>query len=652
MKQFKQAKTFFQTNRNYDPRLDIPVDAVVVHPHNTFPHEPEKMQDSWAARGVPVGRMFFADSDDLNEYWKNAAGDNELKKDGTPMLCSGIRPYMVPTDGWINYLRERKVMPSLKNGIQAVLPEEPLGHVFTGYEESTKRLYKEEYGCDWEDPAESETARWRIARLKALLYNRLEQELCRTSKEYQSGTPVDFIVPIHSLFSNKANQLTAPLGLSLKSNGYDGYIGQIWTGPVQWCMEACPSGTVSFFSAAFMLYDYFVQLVCGTGRKLWLLVDPVEDNPHHSWNDFRNWYQQCVTAMLMMREVNAYEVMPWPERIFLPVSFTPGIDDPADNPTPPDYFTLVLSIVQALQEMPAGGEWLDGAEECGLGIAVADSAMWQKNKKHALGGLFGLRIPLLENGIVAHNFVMERAGDAGYSAQFKTIILSYEDWTPYEPVMQTNLINWVRAGGTLIIFGSREKHSALLDELKNTGGGKVFYNETAPEEFFNAGKYETVFRPLLERAGVSTHCRSGLIMKRGDYRIVHSMNGETPVMGKSVDVFSPDLAVCENIKLAPGLSGLFKQFKPATKPFVIHTTCRLMDEQFCDGALRFTVRGPAETKLTARIYKGRLAAGAVNLPDGAEMVDDGETLKITAPNSPDGVTFEISLIEEKELCYA
>ena len=667
MTQFKQAKTFFQTGREYDPRLDIPVDAVVVHPHNTLPHEPLKMQDSWADKGIPVGRMFFADSDDLNEYGVRdpdgtcRSPDVELKKDGSPMLCSGIRPYMVPTDEWITYLRERKLQPSLDNRIDAILPEEPLGHTHTGYEEAMKNLYKEEYGSEWSDPAESAEVHYRIARLKALLYHKLESELCAVAKKHakQAGTSVDFVVPIHSLFGNKANRLTAPLGLSLKNREFDGYIGQVWTGPVQWCMESYSSSEVSFFTTAFTLYDYFVQLVAGTGRKLWLLVDPVEDNPHHGWADFRSWYQQCTVAMLLMREVNSYEVMPWPERVFLPISFTPGIDDPADNPTPPDYFTLVLSITQALQEMPAGGEWLDGAQDAGLGIAVADSAMWKPNDGHALQGLFGLRIPLLERGIIARNFVMERAGDLAYGDQFKVIVLSYEDWDPYDESMNEQLERWVRRGGTLVVLGKGgDAQTALLDRLDGPkgifdwccGAGRVLYHEASPKSFADASAFEAVYKPLLEKSGINTTCRNGFAMQRGDYVMAHALNENFSMDGSFVDVFSPGLEVVKDAALSTGTCGLFKLFDPTAAPSVVHSTCGLMEQCFEDGILRFTIRGPQRTLFTARVSLGEYSLSGFRVPEGNILIcEESGTLKITGENSPGGVTAEIVLKLKKEL---
>ena len=57
-------------------------------------------------------------------------------------------------------------------------------------------------------------------------------------------------------------------------------------------------------------------MVRPTGRKVWFLADPVEDNPNRSWNDYKRNYECTLTASLFWPEVSRYEVMPWPDRIF------------------------------------------------------------------------------------------------------------------------------------------------------------------------------------------------------------------------------------------------------------------------------------------------------------------------------------------------
>ena len=333
---------------------------------------------------------------------------------------------------------------------QALLPLN-----FRGPERQQKKLYEEFYGCKWASQNSSDIAFYRTAHLKALLYNNLETELLNVTKEYAKANnkEIDFVVPIHSIFSNAASQTTAPLGLSLDTKGYDGYVGQVWTGPINWCLSNYDSPDKSFFCSAYNLYDYFVQLTVGSNKKLWLLVDPVEDDPNHSWENFRQWFQQCATAMLFMKDVDSYEVMPWPERTFLSTSFTPGLDDFAETQTPKDYITLILSITQALQDIPLGGEWIGDCKESQIGIAIADSLMWQKKDGPDLQSSYSLRMPLHQKGITASNCVMERFTEDEYASRFKTLVVSFEDWKPYKKQMIDSLVSWTSNGGTLLLLG-------------------------------------------------------------------------------------------------------------------------------------------------------------------------------------------------------
>ena len=130
---------------------------------------------------------------------------------------------------------------------------------------------------------------------------------------------------------------------SLTINQIDGYIGQVWTGPINWSLRQYDSSDKSFFASAYLLYDYFSELVEGTGKRLWLLTDPVEDDPGHGWSEYEEWYKHCVVAKLMFPQVESFEVMPWPERIFLPGRKTGG-----GTPAPENFRVVILSVIQAL----------------------------------------------------------------------------------------------------------------------------------------------------------------------------------------------------------------------------------------------------------------------------------------------------------------
>jgi len=691
MSKFIDAKTFLQTNWRYEDSLYIPVDAIAIHPHNIISANNDEIYESWKNKCKSIARMFFANSDDLNEYWKGGwdgkehIDQTEIDKNGKTFFCSGIRPYMLPTDGWIKYLQDKKILPSLQDGIDAILPEEPLAHIFSGYEDAFKKEYEKFYSTPWQPPHSSAVAMYRGAYLKSVLYNKLETQLMQFTKNFaqKNKRQAHFVIPIHSIFSNKASDIAAPLGLSLENNGFDGYVGQIWTGPVNWCLDNYDSNEKSFFSTAMLLYDYFVQLTIGTGKKLWLEVDPVEDDPNHDWQQFKLWYQHCTTAMLMMTDVNSYEVIPWPERIFQTNSFTPGIEDYARQPAPKEYLNTILSVTQVLQDVPMGGQWLNECSNCKIAIAIADSAMWQRREKPALQGLFGLRMPLLQKGINAVNFIIERSSDADYLNRFKILIISFEDFKPYKQQMVSDIANWVRNGGNILILGKdgdeldNEKSfwwqqngfksplAVLLTELNHKdkqnewrfGKGFAIYDSQSPVSFAISetanSNYITLLKRIAAHSGTNLEKPAGYFaVKRGDFVIAHAENSEFELQGHFINIFDHDLTVLENIKLEKTQSGIFKDITQTIRqngePKLLHTTYRLIYEEYADGILKFFIKGTAQTKLVARIYKGQhnikiLSAMSNGYSLAIDRVDDNhKTCRLVCDNQPDGVLITVT----------
>jgi hypothetical protein len=686
---FLRAKTIFQTNCAYDARIAIAADGVIVHRHG-IPFE--QAVESWRQHGFAVGRMFFADSDAANVYWTGKwdgtphPEDVERDRTGQVVKCAGVRPYMLPTEGWIRYLEEM-TDKSLEAGANAILPEEPLAHVFTGYEKSFRRLWKDRYKEPWQPQDASAAARFLTAQLKNELYLKLEERLLRRTKQFGRAAHKDtaFVLPIHSLYSNIAAQLVAPLGTSANLPGVDGYIGQIWTGPVNWALGCYDSPRKSFFASAYVLYDYFTQLTVQSDKKLWLLVDPVEDNPAHKWSEFAEWYKHCIVAMLLMDDVDSYEIMPWPDRIFLPGYGTGG-----GTPAPEDYRTTILAVTQVLQEIPAGGTWIrdtgsggpKGATARGrIGVAVSDTLMWQPLKQPRLQGVYSMLSPLVERGIPVSSFILERVEDQAYLSRFKVIVLSYESFKPVRGSMNAALARWVRGGGVLIVLGKDGDeldrcedfwwHQAgfksplchLLAQLGSRGkpnaswklgAGYVFRNDISPTEFANPTVADKIYLPLLDaarrKAGQSTIATPGSFMRRGPFIIAHAEGDSIRLSGRFIDVFDPNLSLCDAIQLAPGQSGLYRDVANEmneSRPALLHTTHRLTSQEYKNGVLRFSISGPAGTPAVARAYLPGsrhpqvTAAGSNGEPVEITMQIQGDTLFLRFPNNPSGVTVEI-----------
>lgn len=680
------AKTLFQTNSGYDDRLAMAVDGVIVHMHELPAELMVEAISSWREFGFATGRMFFSNSDARRVYttglWDGHRHEEEIERHRDGRLCEfrGERPYMLSTEGWTRYL-ESVARDSVRAGAQAIFPEEPIGIVSAGYEPAIAPLWEARYGQKL-NPETAEPRTGRTGRLKAELLTRMIGRIARAVKEEAAsiGRAVPVILPVHSLYSTAGGGggMVAPLGMSLTIPDIDGYIGQVWTGPINWTLSEYESDSGTFFGSAWALYDYFVQLARGTNRKLWLLVDPVEDNLDHTWDSYLQWYLESSVAMLLQREVESYEIMPWPDRIFLPGHVTGG-----GTPGPESFRMIVLSISQALQDVAAGGEWLLAGTE-GIGVAVADSLMWAGNMKRAVGCTYGLLLPLAQRGVPVSSCILERSADAAYMDGFRVLLLSYDAMVPPAPETHLSLAEWVRRGGVLVLLGgdgaadykglSPTGETGPMSHLLTTlglnsetaegdyplGDGWVMRRMSSPTSFALEETAASEYLPLVDQAvrkagiaeGLSTP--GGFCMRRGPFVIARALQTPVELDGPLVDLASADLPILDQVTLAPGTGGLYRTADAGAgdahslDPTVIHATHRLMEQHWDGAALCFTLRGPAETPAAARVAwpaKRIPSVEARTIADGTIVrVDcraDGSSLLIRFDNQPRGVVVKI-----------
>ena len=52
------------------------------------------------------------------------------------------------------------------------------------------------------------------------------------------------------------------------------------------------------FETAYLEYGVMQELVRGTDRRMWFLHDLIEDNPNHTWADYKQNYLKTVVASL------------------------------------------------------------------------------------------------------------------------------------------------------------------------------------------------------------------------------------------------------------------------------------------------------------------------------------------------------------------
>jgi hypothetical protein len=689
----KNPKTLFQTSQPYHEGIAIPTDAVILHRHGADSADLASNLKTWLEKGYAAQRMFFADSDAGNIYTKGGfdgkehMGDIEQDKEGNPILCGGDRPYMVPTQGWIDYLKTQ-VKYALDAGALAIYPEEPLAHKFTGYEESFKTLFTAEYSIPWKGGHESPDAFFKTCRLKSNLYFKLEQELQEYTNEFRGtrGSPADFYIPIHSMYSNLSARLVAPLGTSLSIKGHKGYIGQIWTGPVLWTLDNFSDKDTGFFEAAYVLYDYFVNLVKGTDLTLYLLTDPVEDHPGRTWPDYESWYKECVTAQLLFGCVNTYEVMPWPERIFLPGYSTGG-----GTPGPAHYRTIILSVLTALQDMPLTEEDIS-TSGCGIGVLIGDTAMWQYRQGNLLDPFLSLLVPLIKQGIPVSTVPIERSGDENYMNRFKMLVLCYDAWKPEKEEYHDYLAQWIEKGGTLILFDGKDAfddidmfwkqkefpnpQTHLLSRLgidykgmksnasnavtgyfsRKIGKGGIAVYPLSPESMAQNSRkkdeYLNLIQELMRRhTGKKWEPGKFFHLKRGNFNICHTFETEQSLKGCYIDIFSADLKVVRDVYLKKNTSVLLYDIGAMLgnpHPCILYATYRLMEKTESKEETAFIIRGPRGTEGKVRIFTAgkkpeKIEAHTVK-GDAIEPVislDGDQSLLMGFPYDAEGVKFRI-----------
>ena len=98
---------------------------------------------------------------------------------------------------------------------------------------------------------------------------------------------------------------------------------------------------------------------------------PSEDNPGHSWDDYRTNWECTVAASLLWPEVFRYEVAPWPERVMH--GKYPTVDSKQRKffervirePNPSAYASELLTVMNALNDMDQCRPRLAGIVEPG-----------------------------------------------------------------------------------------------------------------------------------------------------------------------------------------------------------------------------------------------------------------------------------------------
>ena len=433
--------TAFQSGHLPDPLIDPFTDAVFAYTAQ------EEAISGWKQRGYTVWTMGGARAG--KEYAD--AHPDEVQRDSVnkPLIIENDSYYFSPTAGRI--AQERSYFDeAIKNGSEGVCPEEPEYFARAGYEGAFKIEWKKLFGSDWQDPASSVTNRWRSGKLMAKLetnhIDSILQPLAADKPEIRR------MAALHSPVNYALWKIVAPQFAISDLASVQDVIGQVWTGTARTPVRYAGIRKDRTFAHAYLEYSSLYHLLRGTSKRLWFLTDPLEDDPNRSQTDYKSHYEETLIASLLFPDVNAYEVMPWPERIY--------------GRVPADYATEINTIVAALEEMHNQvGLTGTAMPNSGIGVLLSDTAQWQRESPFAsdFDGFFGLTMPLLQAGVPVQVLSLERAEDLSYLRPFKTLLLSYDFQKPANSRVQATLAEWVRQGGSLLFVGGSDDYNEVQD---------------------------------------------------------------------------------------------------------------------------------------------------------------------------------------------
>ena len=554
----KQAeRTGFQERAPYHPGIDVQCDFVMVYGvDDSMPGRVREYREKGYVVHLMTGSAWGEYQDYLNGKWDGRKHWDESQTDraGKPVLHGKDVPYMVPSVSFSDYLTER-LKAAVDAGVEAIHMEEPEFWDFSGYSAAFKREYALYYREPWQPPHSGLDAHYRAARLKAYLYARALSRISSSLKEYamvKYGRNLRFYVPTHSLLNYTQWKIMSPEAALLDIPSVDGYIAQVWTGTSR--SANLYGGVVRerTFETAYLEYGVMQELVRGTGRDMWFLHDPIEDNPGYAWEDYEKNYLRTVTASLLHPAVSRYEVCPWPNRVFrgkYPVDAKTR--KPAKNarPIPPGYASLLCGVFQTLGNMDQK-DW----EFCGsapaVGIFLSDSGLFQRSYPDGVFGrdtesrfgkaekklaelvkrqkdgencaeesralcasvdadgnlrrafsasatfpaFFGMALPLLKYGLPLAPVQLDNVRRyPGCLDGYSYLVLSYELMKPASPDVNQAVASWVREGGTLFYVGD---------------GGDPFHRISAWWNRAGAG-YANPAEHLFEALGLGRRPREG-----------------------------------------------------------------------------------------------------------------------------------------------
>lgn len=646
-----RERTSFQTSKPWSGAGNLRSDVAMVY--GIGPDLPERIA-TWRAAGYRIHVMTGISWGGYQDYLYgrfdgiNHEDEAQTDRNGNKIGHGGDVYYMCPGTNYGKYICIG-VQRALDAGAEAIHLEEPEFWVRGGYSEGFKREWRSYYGEDWQPPHSSADASWRAAKLKYFLYRRALQQVFDYVQEYnkRTGRQVRCYVPTHSLLNYAQWGIVSPESSLARLNGCDGYIAQVWTGTSRTPNLYAGIERERTFETAFLEYGAMQNLVRATGRRVWYLNDPIEDNPNHDWADYKRNWESTLVASLLQPDVARYEVAPWPERIFS--GRYPRSARRADRLGIPDAYATELQVVMnTLNDLEQPKiEWDAGTRS--VGVVISDSLMFERGDPHPseahLGCFYSLAMPLVKHGLPVSPVQLENVTIPHFLDDVRVLFLTYHGMKPLSAEVHAPLAAWVKAGGALAVVDNDSDAFNQVREWWNTGTNKFntprqhlfaqlgisdqnFTNENsgvkvgqgtvfwqrynpAPLTYNAAGAARIVelAKHATAAAGLKWQETNHLMLRRGPYLAVAGLDesvstNSSTLSGRFVSLFDPELRLQKVVSVAPG-NRLFLLDLDAVHPRqaqVLASACKALPQKEDSQSLTLAVEGVGDTTAKVLAY--------------------------------------------------
>jgi len=699
-------KTAFQTSNPWKPVTDVRADVAIVYSvkdhHGKAEMTFEERVQTWRDRGYTTHFMTGIAWGEYQDYFTGEwdgewhLDEGQVTQKGDTLWHGRMVPYIVPTENFIKYMKEKVIKRVIDAGIDAIYLEEPEFWAKAGYSEAFKREWKAYYGFDWRPQHESAENTYLANKLKYHLYYRAVEEAFSFAKEYgkSKGMDVRCYVPTHSLVNYSQWMIVSPEASLASLPSVDGYIAQVWTGTSREPNYFNGQAKERVFETAFLEYGSMESMTAPTGRKMYFLTDPIEDWPR-DWADYKKNYQATFAAQLLYPMVADYEVMPWPDRIYEGLYRTSANSEEKAQ-IPRFYSTQMQVMINTLNDMPLSDNKVSGSQ--GIGILMSNSLMFQRFPTHEgyddpqLSNFYGQALPLLKRGVPVKTVHIENVSFERTWDDLKILIMSYSNMKPMEREAHKHIANWVKNGGTLVYCGRDDDAFQKVQEWWNTDGndfkapsedlfqklglkapfdagefavgkGKVVIMRNDPKEFVLEKNKDEEFVSTIKRL-YDSDVKSGELefknhfaLTRGPYEIISVVNeneDQSPytAKGKFIDLFDPEIPVLDEKQVNPGEQAFLYNIgsvKNPQLPQVLAAAARIYEEKAANDSYSFVAKSPLNTTNVMRILLPEKPK-TIEVTDstGASLQaesswDEGsKTYFLSFENSPEGVRVKFS----------